>query len=188
MKVAAPNLVSALGYARDEMWDLNTKMKKRELSEININPDCFLEIASLDTTIYLQIRKESEGKKGLERLVDEWALKIFIEKKQYQDAVQLSERLLTEEPPNPLWNYLYALGLHELRGERYAHKALHHYNLALDNGFDEFWVRYNRGSLLAETGEKRAAVADLERALALNPQDKTVGDMLSALQADKAQP
>ncbi len=185
MKAAAPNLVSALGYEDDEMWDLNTKMKKRDLSKININPDCLSEIASLDTTIYFQIRKDSEGKNELERLVDEWALKIFIERNQYQDAVLISEQLVKQDVTNPLWNYLNALCLHQLRGEQYTHRALHYYNFALENGVDEFWVRYNRGSLLAEAGEKEAAVADLERALSLNPQNKTIRDMLTALQAEK---
>jgi tetratricopeptide (TPR) repeat protein len=295
MKAAAPKLVSSLGYEADETWDLNTKTKKRDFSEININTGCLLDTAPLDMTSYLQIRKESEGKRGVERTIDGWALKIFIEQKQYQDAVLISEQLFEHEPTNPFWNYFYAICLHELRKD--PRKAIYHYNAALENGFNEFrivfrrgqlfrdlddfesarmdlqravnldqknsvaqellrdveqhlkfnkiremvsnseyqkasiqledllnkfptdaqlnyyyafclhrkkidlnealryydvalkngfnefWVRYNRGSLLAEAGDKQAAVADLERALALNPQNKAVQDLLIAIQA-----
>lgn len=53
-------------------------------------------------------------------------------------------------------------------------KALHHYNLALDNGFDEYWVKYNRGSLLGDLGQIDAALADVEALQKIRPGDQDV--------------
>jgi tetratricopeptide (TPR) repeat protein len=182
MKTAAPNLVSALGYEPDEKWEIHRKTRKKDLSEISIDADCLIKMDASDArTRYLQMRKETEGKKGLERLIAEWALNEFIEKRQYQDVVLILEQLLKEEATNPFWNYLYALYLHVLRNQ-YTEKALHHYESALENGYDEFAVRYNRASLFAQLGRKQAAVADLECALKLKPMDKATRDMLLALQ------
>lgn len=183
MKTAAPNLVSALGYEPDEKWEIHGNTKKKDPSEISIGSDCLFKMETSNTTSgYFQIRKETEGKKGLEVLIDEWALNSFIEKRQYEDAVLILEQLLKEEATNPFWNYLYALYLHILRSP-YTDKTLHHYNSALENGYDEFSVRSNRGYLFVQLGQKQAAVADLERALELKPLDKAARDMLMNLYA-----
>ena len=128
---------------------------------------------------YLQLRNELEGKKGVGRLIDEWALDLFIENEQYQDAISILEQLLKQDSSNPLWNYLYALSLHHLRKD--MNKALHHYNYALENGYDEFWIRYNRGLLFMDIGNKDAGVADLERAKKLNPEHKTIRETLMTI-------
>lgn len=176
-------LVSTLGYELNENWNLNTTSKKRFRSGINVKSISSLlnNMPIISTTQYLQIRKESEGKKGLERLIDEWALNIFIENERYQDAILILEQLLNQEPSNPLWNYLYALSLHQLRKD--LTKALHHYNSALENGYEEFWIKYNRGLLLIEMGDKDAAIADLERAQRLKPEDKATRETLMTIQA-----
>ena len=49
--------------------------------------------------------------------------------------------------------------------------ALDHYDKALQNGFDEFWVKYNRASVLVLIGKKEQALADLKDALRLKPND-----------------
>jgi tetratricopeptide (TPR) repeat protein len=181
MKMAAPNLLSTLGYEVDENWGL-TKGKGRH-SVINLLPDSLNKLM-LDYSQYLEIRKGSEGKKELERIIDEWAANTFVENAQYQDASLILEKLLDQAPDNPIGNYLYAFCLHQIRKD--LTKALHHYNSALQNGYDVFWVKYNfwvnRGSLLVEIGEKQAAVADLERALKLNPDDKETREILTAIQ------
>jgi tetratricopeptide (TPR) repeat protein len=61
-------------------------------------------------------------------------------------------------------------------------KALHHYNTALENGYNEFWIKYNRGMLLIEMGNKDAAVADLERAQKLEPEHKAIRETLMTIQ------
>ena len=93
------------------------------------------------------------------------------------------EQLLKEMPTNPQWNYMYALCLHQLSKD--SAKALHHYTYALENGCDEFWVRYNRGLLLSSIGEKEAAANDLERALTLAPEDKATLEVLKSIQVKK---
>jgi tetratricopeptide (TPR) repeat protein len=186
MKAVCPTLVSTLGYELDENWSLNTISKRGILSGTNVHPvsssihSLLNNMPVISMTRYLQIRKESEGKEGLERLIDEWALNIFIENEQYQDAVLISEQLLNQEPSNPVWNYLYALSLHQLRKD--LTKALHHYNSALENGYEEFWIKYNRGLLLIKMGNKDAAVTDLERAQKLKPEHKATRQTLMTIQ------
>jgi tetratricopeptide (TPR) repeat protein len=187
MKAVGPTLLSTLGYELNENWSLNTTSKKGFRSGINVKSisssihSLLNNMPIISTTQYLQIHRESEGKKGLERLIDEWALNIFIENKRYQDAILILEQLLNQEPSNPLWNYLYGLSLHQLRND--LTKALHHYNSALENGYEEFWIRYNRGLLLIEMGDKAAAIADLERAQRLKPEDKATRETLMTIQA-----
>jgi hypothetical protein len=189
MKTVAPTLVSTLGYELDENWSLNTITKKGIPSGINVKSvsssiqSLLNNMPVISKTQYLQIRKESEGKKGLERLIDEWALNMFIENEQYQDAILILEQLLNQEPSNPLWNYLYAQSLHLLRKD--LTKALHHYNYALENGYNEFLVKYNRGLLLIEMGNKDAAVADLERAQKLKPEHKATRESLMTIQTTR---
>ena len=186
MKAVGPTLLSTLGYELNEDWSLNTTSTKRNLSGISMKAlsssihSLLNNMPVLTPAQYLQIRKESEGKKGLERLIDEWALNIFIENEQYQDAILILEQLLNQDPSNPLWNYLYALSLHQLRKD--LTKALHHYNSALDNGYEEFWIKYNRGFLLIEMGDKDGAVADLQRAQRLKPEDNAIRETLMTIQ------
>jgi tetratricopeptide (TPR) repeat protein len=189
MKAVGPTLLSTLGYELDENWSLDTITKKEIPSGINLKSvsssinSLLNNMPLISKTQYLQIRKESEGKKGLEKLIDEWALNIFIENEQYQDAISILEQLLNQEPSNPLWNYLYALSLHQLRKD--LTKALHHYNSALKNGYEEFSIKYNRALLLIEIGDKDAAVADLERAQKLKPEHKATRETLMTIQTGR---
>ena len=188
IKAVCPMLVSTLGYELDENWSLNTS-KKGIPSGINVKSvsssirSLLNNMPSISRTEFLKIRKESEGKKGLERLIDEWALDIFIDNEQYQDAILILEQLLNQETSNPVWNYLYALSLHQLRKD--LTKALYHYNSALENGYEEFWIKYNRGLLLLEMGDKNAAVAELERAQKLKPEHKATRETLMTIQTTR---
>ncbi|MDQ6862664.1 MAG: tetratricopeptide repeat protein, partial [Thermoproteota archaeon] len=60
---------------------------------------------------------------------------------------------------------------------------LQHYNLALENGFDEFWVKYNRGSLLTQLGNLDAALVDIRHALDLRPNNTDVKTILKLIQS-----
>ena len=95
------------------------------------------------------------------------ALRRLVENHQFDAALSVFEHLLSERPHQPEWNYLAGLSAHMAR--RDLERALNHYDLALEQGFDEFWARYNRGALLAELGDLERALADLERAAELNP-------------------
>ncbi len=92
-----------------------------------------------------------------------------IENKEFGKTKQLKD-LLKKIPSHARMNYLYALSLH--LQDKELKKALHHYNLALDNGFDEYWVKYNRGSLLGDLGQIDAALADVEALQKIRPGDQ----------------
>jgi FkbM family methyltransferase len=82
------------------------------------------------------------------------------------------KELLKREPGHARLNYLYALSLHLQNKD--LKKALYHYRVALDNGFDEYWVRYNRSSLLGDLGQVEAALSDVEILQRLRPGDQAV--------------
>lgn len=83
-------------------------------------------------------------------------------------AVESAMReVLAHAPDAAEAHYLLAFALHA-RHDRAA-EALRHYDSALGCGFDEFWVRFNRGSLLADLGREVEARADLNRAAELQP-------------------
>ena len=85
----------------------------------------------------------------------------------FASANQLLEEILKLRPDQPLANYLYAFCLHMLG--LHIKKAVEHYGKALQYGFDEFWVRYNRGSLYAQFGRKDEARTDIQRAISMRP-------------------
>ncbi|MDF9407910.1 hypothetical protein L7E55_05975 [Pelotomaculum isophthalicicum JI] len=80
----------------------------------------------------------------------------------------------------PEWNYLKAFCLQNLKKE--YNKVLECYSLALEYGFDEFWVRYNRGILLCELGYMDMAQRDLNKAKDLNPDHPDLEDALKLLE------
>jgi tetratricopeptide (TPR) repeat protein len=63
-------------------------------------------------------------------------------------------------------HYCLAFSFHRC-GE--SQDALLHYDKALEAGFDEFWIRYNRGVIFAKLGAKTKAKAELSRASELDP-------------------
>ena len=101
--------------------------------------------------------------------------------KNYQTATMQLEELIMKLPNHALINYLYALCLHMQKKD--PQKAIHHYNVALQNGFDEFWVRYNRASILADLGMLDDASADIDRALKLRPNDTGAMNILERIRS-----
>lgn len=185
MKIVCPRLLSTLEYELNEEWSLDTNNKTSipsgtDAGSVSSSIRSLLNnIPGVTMPQYFQLRKESEGKKEVERLIDEWAVDSFIENKQYQYAISILEQLLRQEPYNPVWNYFYALSLHQLR--KNLTTALLHYNTALEKGYDEFLIKYNRGLLMIEIGKKDAAIADLERAKTLKPGHQTIQDTLMTM-------
>jgi hypothetical protein len=57
------------------------------------------------------------------------------------------------------------------------------YSQALTRGYDEFWVKYNRGALYLEMGDRVRSYEDLSRARELNPQHPGVNWYLQKLGA-----
>jgi ABC-type polysaccharide/polyol phosphate transport system ATPase subunit len=91
----------------------------------------------------------------------------MVNKKEFANAYIYLKDLLKNEPNNGHMHYLFAFCLQNLALD-YS-KALHHYNLALEFGFQKFWVLYGRGSLLYKLRDFEAAREDLETAISLNP-------------------
>lgn len=104
----------------------------------------------------------------------------FWAKGDFRGAVQLLEPIVKRNPHNAHMHYCLALSL--ALCSRYA-DAVPHYDRALAGGFDEYWVRYNRGQALANVGRKNEAVADLARAAEINGSDGGLKEILGRLRA-----
>jgi tetratricopeptide (TPR) repeat protein len=94
-----------------------------------------------------------------------------IDLKDHGTALEMLAPLRRKQPSNPWWNYLTAFSLH-LQG-RDLSEALELYGEALqhtpETDPEEFWIRYNRGTLLHQLGHRDLALADLKRAVRLQP-------------------
>jgi FkbM family methyltransferase len=101
----------------------------------------------------------------------------------YEEAYEQIEQLLSSFPKDAKLNYYYAFCLHMMKVD--PDKALRYYSIALENGFDEYWVKYNRGSLLEQRGEIEGAMNDIKRALELKPGDFGATTILSSIQSKK---
>jgi len=91
----------------------------------------------------------------------------MVNNKEFASASIYLKDLLKNEPKNGHMHYLFAFCLQNLNID-YCN-ALHHYNLALQLGFQKFWVLYGRGCLLYKLRDFKAAREDLETAITLNP-------------------
>jgi ABC-2 type transport system ATP-binding protein len=85
----------------------------------------------------------------------------------FKSAIACLRPMLKKEPTSGQMNYFFAYCLHQLKIDYGL--GLHHYDLALKYGFQEFWVRYARGSMYLQGGDIEAASSDLKRAMMLNP-------------------
>jgi lipopolysaccharide transport system ATP-binding protein len=103
----------------------------------------------------------------------------MVNKKEYANAIRCLKDMLKTEPQNSYMNYLFAYCLHNSNVD-YS-KALHHYNLAFELGFQKFWVLYGRGSLQYILHDHDAAREDLEMAVSLNPKHEGARTILSKL-------
>ena len=105
----------------------------------------------------------------------------LINKNEYQKATLLLAEFLNTFPVNAELNYLYAFCLHQQKKD--LMKALKHYNIALENCFDEYWVKYNRGSLLTHIGDLDSALIDINRAIELKPNDNDAKTILNYIRS-----
>jgi polysaccharide pyruvyl transferase WcaK-like protein len=85
----------------------------------------------------------------------------------YHRALSLLE--LKHNAKNARDLYEEAFCLHQLRRNE---EALDYYQKALDSGFDEFWVRYNRGQLHITIGNNDEAIKDLRKAYELSESEE----------------
>ena len=115
---------------------------------------------------------------GMEAIVepewDHWELqqvrnraRACVDQNHFQEAHDLLTPIIDHQPPDGHAHYLLAYTMHLLRND--CQKALRHYDIALQAGFDEFWVRYNQGALCLDLGMLAQAKDHLTRAHALRP-------------------
>lgn len=102
----------------------------------------------------------------------------FVNNRELDKALPPIEQIL-EKCEDAEMEYLLALIL-QLK-KQMPEKSLECYSLALKHGFDEFWVRYNRGQLYATLGNIELSIIDLERALVLHPNDEIIPQLLNNL-------
>lgn len=95
------------------------------------------------------------------------AWRVF-EDRDYERTLKLAARLVRsgrgDRVRSSHGHYLSAECLQIL--ERRLNEAERHYDMALQFGFDPYWVRFNRAQLHRKLGREREAVEDLEAALA----------------------
>jgi radical SAM protein with 4Fe4S-binding SPASM domain len=106
------------------------------------------------------------------------------EETEYQKIIDIIEKNnLNRNIENAELLYCYAFSLHAT-GE--MQKAIEYYELSLKSGFAEFWVRYNRGSLLLDLGRLEEAREDLKRACELDPTHEGARQQLAATEGKSA--
>ena len=76
------------------------------------------------------------------------------------------------------WNYLSGFAAHMTGRHR---EAIPLYGRALEQGFDAFWVYYNRGQALLSCGEAERGRKDLEAARAVDPSNEDCKKLLDGL-------
>ncbi len=167
MKTVAPNLISTLGFESNENWGLeseNTLHIPPSINEENIKN---LEHIDKISDKYCILQTTVNNDTQLQYLIDSWAYKNLVQRGEYENVLPIISNLLKLMPYHPELNYFYGFCLHTIRGD--FQNALNHYNLALENGFNEFWVKFNRGTLFLQLGERESAINDLTRAVELDP-------------------
>jgi tetratricopeptide (TPR) repeat protein len=108
----------------------------------------------------------------------------LVNEKQFENALILVESIEKQGSDalrNAEWNYLAAFCLHNLQVN--LQEALRRYGLALEQGYDEFSVRYHRGLLHVKMGNVEQARIDLMRAVELKPDNEGVREILKQLES-----
>ena len=124
-------------------------------------------------------------KENLPDLLQEFlspVLRRLVAMQQFEEAMSLvrSVELLMSYPSKDAeWNYNSAFCMHNLRIR--LQEAIHRYDLALQYGFDEFWVRYNRGVLHSKLENIDQARTDLMCAIELKPDHDGAREVLRSL-------
>ncbi len=113
--------------------------------------------------------------KHISNIINELIRTLIQESQQYELMEKTLRALLEVNPNNPEWHYLYAFCLHIQKKE--LEDALKHYNIALEQGFSEFWVRFNRSDLYLYMGKLKEARADIKRALKLNSEHPGIREL-----------
>lgn len=111
------------------------------------------------------------------------AVRARIEEGKYEEAILELTVLLNGLPLDS--DPYYLMGFCLQATGRDLEEAIQLYGRALELGHDEFWVRYNRGSLYMRLGRIEEARADLARAVELGPKHDGARATLDALLTNK---
>ena len=97
----------------------------------------------------------------------------------HEEGLRALATIDEERPAIPEIDYCYAFTLH-ISGKDPT-KAIALYSRALQNGYAEFWIRYNRGSAFLLINDKENARRDLVVARKLNPSHPGLTELLDRL-------
>ncbi|MBL8176717.1 MAG: tetratricopeptide repeat protein [Bryobacterales bacterium] len=147
----------------------NDKLAMRQLLARNTDPSK-LETGALREYVILHPGAMWLLRKRMEQL---W------EQGRAPEAAQILAPVVEAHPQLGEAHYSYAFSLTIAALDR--EKAILHFTKALEAGYPEFWVRYNRGSAYFALGKSAEARADLERACALDPKHADAARMLAAI-------
>ena len=111
--------------------------------------------------------------------MDSLAFRGFIHRNAYDDALRIIDKLISNKPHDAQWNYYKAFWMQCLGKD--SQDAVKHYSIALDNGAEEFWVRYNRGRLFRHLRDTEKAYTDLQRAVLLYPTHQSAHKLLDKM-------
>jgi Flp pilus assembly protein TadD len=163
LQVAAPGLVSALGYESDESWSTESA-PLHELAPISDQ-----RLAALSSGLsdirgrYDRLHAGADGSPAVQHLANVWGAERLCAAGEYGRAVDVLRRLIADGPVEARWHYLLAYALQGLMSEL-GRGALDQYSTALERGYDEYWIRYHRGLVYLAHLAPRRARTDLERA------------------------
>jgi tetratricopeptide (TPR) repeat protein len=101
----------------------------------------------------------------------------YIDQGDFDNSIRIiKEHCLSLYPNHAESHYLLAFSYHINRSNPSG--ALEHYTKAQQNGFDEFWVCYNRGALYRHLKEYTMALKDIKRAIELNENNKYMNNLV----------
>lgn len=92
----------------------------------------------------------------------------------YQEVIRILSLIKTSEMDGQLL-YELAFALHQC--QKYE-DSIRYYDLALQKGFDEFWIRYNKGQLLCQIGREKEGKEELLSAFEINPKHEGIRSLL----------
>ncbi len=118
----------------------------------------------------------------IDKPIHMFQLRAAVEKLWYagrlEEARHALEPVLRERPELPEAQYSMGYTLH-VSGK--PAEAIPHYSRALELRYEEFWVRFNRGTALSLIGDRDGARKDLARAVELNPTHAASKELLAKL-------
>jgi tetratricopeptide (TPR) repeat protein len=191
-KKVAPHLVSALGYEKDENWNNEPNGQYSDRYEVNREIlenrerqfpviERYYELLKINSFLASSYNLPYSPctQQDIE-LINDWALRQLIEEDDYPKCLPILDILLSIRPEEAEWNYYRGFCLMQLQNdsEVLLRAALRHFNIALQNGYNEFWTLYNRGHLFYKLHELENSIADLQKATSLDPSHNGAKNLL----------